>query len=206
MTAFRGSGGYGGVRFENWPAFWICDDQFRRNGYQIMGAADTWPAEDLESAESLSDLASSLGIDRAGLEATVARFNRFAVTGRDDDFGRGSVGFAGRANDEESLNRSLGSLTTSPFWGVRLQILGAGMGSHGVRIDPSGHVVDWRGMRIPGLFATGNAVAFTDHPFGYQDGLANARNIVYAFLGATTAAHERAPELEPVLTTRSNRT
>ena len=41
---------------------------------------------------------------------------------------------------------------------------------------------------MPSLYATGNATAYTDVPFGYQDGLANARNITYAFTGVTHAA------------------
>lgn len=189
MSAFRGTGGYGGVRFENWPAFWICDDEFRREGHEIMGARDSWPGEDLVRSDTLAQLADALEIDRAGLESTVGRFNEFATTGHDLDFDRGAhAGFRPNRNEERLPNPSLGALTRPPFWGARVQILGAGMGSHGLRIDAKGRVLSWRGLPIEGLYATGNATAFTDHPFGYQDGLANARNITYAFIGATTAA------------------
>ena len=40
---------------------------------------------------------------------------------------------------------------------------------------------------IPGLYATGNAVAYIEQP-GYFGGLSNGRNIVYAFLAASHAA------------------
>jgi hypothetical protein len=186
--AFRGTGGYGGVQFRNWPAFFICDDRFKEL-HPIMGSGDVWPAEDFASAPDIGGLARRLGIDAAGLEATIGRFNSFARAGKDDDFARGTGGHAWRAgNPEPGHNTSLGTLEVAPFWGVRIQILGAGMCSHGLRIDELGRVLDWRAEPIPGLFATGNAVAFTDVPFGYQDGLANGRNITYAYLGTTTLA------------------
>lgn len=190
MVSFRETGNYGAIQFRNWPAFFICDDRFR--AYPIMGAGDEWPAEDLKSAMTIAGLAQELGIDEAGLDKTIKRFNLFAELGQDQDFGRGrSSALRSRRNDEDLPNQMLGALQVPPFWGARLQILGAGMGSHGLRIDSSGRVLDWREEPIQGLFATGNALAYTDVPFGYQDGLANARNITYAYLGANTVA-ERA--------------
>jgi hypothetical protein len=52
-------------------------------------------------------------------------------------------------------------------------------------------VLDWTDEPIPGLYGTGNAVAYTEIPFGYQDGYANTRNVVLAALAAADAAGER---------------
>src|SRR5260370_33008123 len=45
----------------------------------------------LHSGRTLQELASRIGVDPAGLERTVQRVNRFAETGLDEDFGKGST-------------------------------------------------------------------------------------------------------------------
>ena len=46
---------------------------------------------------------------------------------------------------------------------------------------------------VPGLYATGNAVAHVEQP-GYVGGLANARAITYAYLAACHAvSHTHSP-------------
>ena len=47
----------------------------------------------LVEADTLDALAAKIGVDAAGLRDSVARNNRFAATGIDEDFGKGSTDF-----------------------------------------------------------------------------------------------------------------
>lgn len=166
--------------FRNQPFFFVCDDQYRRNGYRILGLRREWPAEEFEKADTVAELGAMLGFDPVPAEQSVARFNEQAEAGVDLDFGRGKQTFMQALSDPRYPNPMMGALSTPPFWGVRMIPLGAGLCSHGLRIDEHARVLRWTGDPIDGLYATGNAVAFTELPYGYQSGFANGRNIVYA--------------------------
>src|SRR5262249_58407801 len=82
-------------------------------------------------------LAAGLGIDAAGLEATIERLNGFAREGVDRDFGRGSYGWAaGMVGDAQRKNPSLGALEKPPWYGLRLSLVGAGINSPALPTDP----------------------------------------------------------------------
>jgi 3-oxosteroid 1-dehydrogenase len=183
ITAYDGSR----KAFANWPPYAIMDDQFRRNGYEFGWMAG-WPTDDLVQAESLVELAGKLGLNEAALAGTVERYNQAVDVGVDADFGRGSLPIARAYGDPGYSNPNLGRIDTPPFWGARLRILTAGIYSHGLSIDDDARVLDRLGQPVRGLYATGNLVAHTEMPFGYENGFANGRNIAYAYLAATHAA------------------
>jgi hypothetical protein len=174
-------------KFRNYPCYLIMDDQFRR--HSALGATDAWPIESLVRAPDLRLLASNLGIDKDALEATIARYNADVATGIDTQFQRGQMSFAAHVlGDAQYANPTLGALEEPPFWGVRLELLGAGIYSHGLQIDAQARVLTRRRQPVPGLFATGNAVAYTEVLYGYESGFANARNMTYGYLAAGSAA------------------
>jgi len=61
----------------------ILPGQFSLRRYEKAGY--------LFSGRTLSELAGRIGVDSHGLERSVARNNRFAATGVDEDFGKGST-------------------------------------------------------------------------------------------------------------------
>ncbi len=68
----------------------------------------------------------------AGLEASVARFNRFAVEGVDTDFGRGTYPWAAMmTGDRTRANPNLGPLDRAPFYGLRLRVASVGVNAAG---------------------------------------------------------------------------
>lgn len=174
-------------RFTNYPPFFVMDDGYRRR--YTLAELDRWPEGDLVRAETLDELAEVLGIDRDGLQAEVEKFNRFVDQGIDEDFRRGASHFANHAyGDKTYRNPTLGRIETPPFWGVRLEIVGAGIYSMGLPIDTHARVLNRSGEPVPGLYASGNTVAYTEILHGYEGGLANIRSITYAWLAATHAA------------------
>src|SRR6185312_12563185 len=171
-------------------AFLVFDQNFR-DTYNF----GSWgPGSDLPpvviSAPSLELLAERLGIDQSGLVSTVKRFNGFASAGTDQDFARGSVPWANlfTGDVEQSPNPNLGLLNAAPFYGVRLEVCGAGIPAAGLMTNQSAQVLSGSGAVVPGLFAAGTAAAPLDLGAGYQSGLSHLRGITWGFIAAATAA------------------
>lgn len=168
----------------NFPCWMVFDESFRQS-YPLgpYGPADDYPQEVLHFG-SLAELADATGIDRSGLTDTVARFNGFAESGHDLDFGRGSLPFARQAyGDPRYPNPNLGPVESAPFYAVQLHVLGVGLCSLGLAVDERARVLRRDRSVIEGLYATGNAAA-TRELKGYVTGLANARNYTYAYRAA----------------------
>ena len=170
----------------NWPA-WIVFDQKMLDTY---GFLPSWPGQPLsdgmaQSADTLAELAAMTGIDAAGLEAEVARFNGFCETGEDEDFARGSVPW-GRimTGDPRLPNPNLGPIDTGPFYAVKIERVAMGVPTAGLPIDTDGRVLDAREKPIAGLYAAGNSAAWLDIGGGYNSGIANTRGMLYGYLAA----------------------
>lgn len=116
------------------------------------------------SAGSLSGLADRIDVPVTALEETVAEFNRFALAGRDERFGRGELAFDrffGDAGHEPNPN--LGPLEDGPFHAWK--ILPADLGTKGgVRCDGVARALREDGSVLRGLYAAGNSMAsWTNH-------------------------------------------
>jgi 3-oxosteroid 1-dehydrogenase len=173
------------------PCYLIVDERHHRTyGLGTTPPGGEYDTDLVSSADTLEELGEKLGIDGAQLEKTVARFNEHADEGEDPDFGRGSVPFVRTYAGDPSHkpNALLASLSEGPFHGLRLHIVGTGIGSSGVRIDGDAHVVDADGAPIDGLFAVGSCAALLSSGSGYNSGFALGRGITLAYL----AAHELA--------------
>jgi 3-oxosteroid 1-dehydrogenase len=167
------------------PCFLIWDEQHHRDyGFGGTPPGAPYPAGMITSAPTLRELGEQLGIDGEQLEATAAEFSEHADRGEDPAFGRGSVPFvrsyAGDPN--HAPNPLLGAVREAPFHGMRLRIVGTGIGSSGVHIDGDGHVLDEAGETIPGLYAVGACAALTSSGSGYNSGFSLGRGITLAYL------------------------
>jgi 3-oxosteroid 1-dehydrogenase len=170
----------------NWPA-WIIFDQTMLDRF---GMLPSWPGQPLPEgmatrAAGLATLASRVGIEPAGLEATVRRFNGFCETGTDLDFGRGSVPWGRLMTGDPGLpNPNLGKIETPPFYAVKLERVTMGVPTAGLPIDTTGRVLRPGGTPVRGLYAAGNSAAWLDIGGGYNSGIANTRGLLYGYLSA----------------------
>jgi succinate dehydrogenase/fumarate reductase flavoprotein subunit len=126
----------------------ILPGQFSLRRYEKAGY--------LFSGRTLSELAGRIGVDSRGLERSVARNNRFAATGIDEDFGKGSTAYNTYKGDpSHAPNACLGPIEQGPFYAVRM-VPGDFGTSRGLVTGPRGEVLDHDDRPIPGLYACGN--------------------------------------------------
>jgi succinate dehydrogenase/fumarate reductase flavoprotein subunit len=111
-------------------------------GYLIEGA-------------TLAELAGKIGVDAAGLQATVLNMNAYATTGKDPDFHKGDTSLDRDLGDHRhGPNPCLGPIETGPFYSVKI-FPGDGSTTVGLRIDGEARVLDAQGNVIAGLYAAG---------------------------------------------------
>ena len=146
-----------GNRTLNTPAHVIFDHTYlERYGILAHRAGDPTPAY-LVEAPTIAELAAKLNVAPAELEATVARFNEFALKGEDPDFGRGESAYDKYWGDDQNRfpNPSLGPLQTGPFYAMEV-VNGAFGTNGGVATDGFARVLDVDNQPIEGLYAAGN--------------------------------------------------
>jgi succinate dehydrogenase/fumarate reductase flavoprotein subunit len=143
----------------NDPAYLVFDAGFARK-YALPGFSGARVPGWMPRAGSLAGLAAMIGVDPAGLTATVARWNDACAGGADPDFGRGGNVYDRYGGDPDVAGApNLGPLTEPPFYAVR--VLAGTIGTKGGPVtDAAGTVLTPAGAPIPGLYAVGNAAAF----------------------------------------------
>jgi 3-oxosteroid 1-dehydrogenase len=147
------------------PAWLIIDETNRRNYPLFVTMPGQTPQDWLDSgylkkADTIEGLAAQCGMDPAALKATVTRFNGFARTGVDEDFGRGGRAYDHYLSGDVSVrpNPNLGAIERPPFYA--LQIYPGDVGTFGGLVtDEHARVLKADGSVIPGLYATGNSTA-----------------------------------------------
>jgi flavocytochrome c len=159
---------------------WQVFDQpiFERGkpGIPSMDFAADLAAGRVVRAATLAALAAAVGIDPAGLERTVARYNRFVERGCDEDFGR---------RHQCNEHGELVPIGTPPFYAFasRSVVLATYCG---ITVDAASRVVDVYGATIPRLFAAGG-VTGGFHGKAYMTGTANGKAAIFGRIAAETA-------------------
>ena len=101
--------------------------------------------EHVPHAATIGELADLIGVDKAALEATVARYNELCAKGVDEDFGKPAQYMIPVEGDE--------------YYAFRMTP-GTSVTFGGLEIDVNARVLDTNNQPIPGLYAAGE-VAFT---------------------------------------------
>jgi 3-oxosteroid 1-dehydrogenase len=142
----------------NFPA-WLIFDQQGVERYMLLavkvprGDRPEW----LHKADSIAELAASIGVDATVLSATIARFNGFAASGIDEDFHRGENPWDVNWGDPDNRpNPCLGTVEKAPIYAIPVYP-GANSTRGGLRVDAGGRVLSaGSGEPIPGFYASGN--------------------------------------------------
>ena len=148
------------------PAYMVFDSRFR-NSYLVgpivgnlmpdWSPPKQWFEEDfLYKADTLEELAAQTGIDPDGLAETVANMNRYAESGVDEEFGRGSYEYDRYYGDQSiAPNPCLAPITQAPFYALKQDP--GDFGTHGgLAFNENAQVLRADGSAIDGLYACGN--------------------------------------------------
>jgi succinate dehydrogenase/fumarate reductase flavoprotein subunit len=145
----------------------------------------------LVEAASLEALAGKIGVDAAGLRATVRQHNRFAETGEDQEFGKGSTEFDRHNGDpHHAPNPCLGRIAIPPYYAMAVYPSTLGT-SVGLRADPDGRVLTEMGEPIAGLFVCGNDMASIMRGHYPGPGITLGPALVFAYRAAMAMRDDR---------------
>ncbi len=143
----------------------VCDFRFlRRFGLGVVRPQPLpwrhWVRRGyLKTGRDLAELARACGIDAAGLEATVAEWNRGAARGEDPLFHRGTTPYMRLQGDpEQHPNPCVAAISRAPFFAV--EVVPGSFGTFcGLATNGRAQVLDTAGAPIPGLWAAGTDMA-----------------------------------------------
>lgn len=174
------------------PSFFIFDS---REGGRLPAIA--MPEGDPEAhlsagtwikADTIRELGEKLGI---ALEETVTRFNTFAESGVDEDFGRGDDEYDTFFAPGSGPNKALVPLDTAPFYAARFVLSDLGT-KGGLVTDTQGRVLREDGSAIEGLYATSNSTASVFGPIYPGPGAPLGSAMVFASLAVHHMLGEQA--------------
>lgn len=144
---------------------WFVMDAKARSRYpfaRVLPGADFpeafYKAGTVHKAETLADLATRIGVPADALTATVERFNGFARSGKDVDYGRGDSAYDRYYGDPTLPNPAIDALERGPYYAIRVEAGDLGT-KGGLVCDEHSRVLRGDGSVIEGLYATGNTSA-----------------------------------------------
>ncbi|WP_371628552.1 FAD-binding protein [Streptomyces sp. NBC_00341] len=141
-------------------------------------------------ADTVTELARKIGVPEEALTGTVERFNAFAGSGRDTDFGRGDSAYDRYYGDPTLKNPNLDRLDRAPYYAIRIEIGDLGT-KGGLVCDEHSRVLREDGSAIAGLYATGNTSASVMANEYAGPGATIGPSIVFGYIAARHAAAAR---------------
>lgn len=155
-------------------AFMIYDERVHEIGLTMPNYATAVTSRIIKRGTTLRDLADQLGIQREGLEATIALVNALAFDDAADEFGREFRGT---------------QMLLGPYYGV--PVTAALLGTEGgLATDAAGRVLRKDGTPFANLLAAGGAARGVsgDAAGGYLEGNGLLSAVVGGYIAGTTAA------------------
>jgi succinate dehydrogenase/fumarate reductase flavoprotein subunit len=181
------------------PAHLICDRRFIRDygiGLIHPGRRDLgWfvKAGYLIEGDTIAALAQRIGADPESLQRTIASHNRFAETGTDEEFGRGSSDLNRINGDPDNKpNPCMRKIGPGPYYAVAVWPADLAS-SAGLRTDENGSVLDQQGKSIAGFYAVGNDAASVFRGTYPGPGTMLGPAIVFGWRAAMHAANRTSP-------------
>lgn len=183
------------------PAWLVCDSAFlKRYGLGMVRpqAASLGRFIDsgyLKRGDSVQALGLAMGIDATGLQATVSRYNGFALKGEDPDFGKGHSAYNRYLGEPgHAPNPCLAPITAGPFYAV--EVVPGDIGTaRGLVTDERARVLDGQGAVIAGLYAAGNDMNSVMGGHYPGPGITLGPGLTFGYLAACDMASQAA---EPV--------
>ncbi|WP_030165802.1 MULTISPECIES: FAD-binding protein [Actinomycetes] len=146
------------------PAWFIMDTK-AKNRYPFAQVLPNVPFPQgfydsgvVHKADTLGELAEEIGVPADTLVETINRFNGFARSGVDEDFGRGESAYDRYYGDPTMKNPNLDEIVKGPFYAIRCEAGDLGT-KGGLVCDAKSRVLREDGTVIDGLYATGNTSA-----------------------------------------------
>ncbi len=176
---------------------WMIIDQRYRNRYLFAGLGPRQPFPGrwlkegvIKKSSTIEGLAEQIEVPVEALTATVERFNGFAKTGVDEDFGRGESAYDKYYSDPTvKPNPSLGAIDQGPFYAVK--IVPGDLGTKGGLVtDERARVLRADGSAIPGLYAAGNCSSAVMGNTYAGPGATIGPAITFGYLAALDIAQE----------------
>jgi succinate dehydrogenase/fumarate reductase flavoprotein subunit len=178
------------VEYPNMPFYIVFDETFRTKQPLVTKRPMTWNgihnlcewSQDnsaeiekgwIAKGDTLKELAGNLGIDAAGLQETVSRYNQFCRRDEDADFGR--------------PQRSLLPITTSPYYGAELALTCINT-QGGPKHNAKAQTLDKEDRPIPRLYTPGELGSFFG--FLYPGGSNITEAVAFGRIAGENAAAE----------------
>ncbi|MFC0862125.1 FAD-binding protein [Sphaerimonospora cavernae] len=141
-------------------------------------------------ADTIAELAAKIGVPAGALTETIERFNGFARTGEDSDFGRGDSAYDRYYGDPTLKNPTMDLIDKAPFYAFRIEAGDLGT-KGGLVCDEHSRVLRADGSVIEGLYATGNVSASVMGNEYAGAGATIGPSIVFGYIAARHAAAVR---------------
>ncbi|MEV5647350.1 FAD-binding protein [Nocardia sp. NPDC052254] len=183
------------------PAWFIMDTK-AKNRYPFAQVLPNVPFPQgfydsgvVHKANTLRELAHEIGVPADALTATIERFNGFARTGKDEDFGRGDSAYDRYYGDPTMRNPTLDEIVRGPFYAIRCEAGDLGT-KGGLVCDADSRVLREDGSVIEGLYATGNTSASVMGNEYAGAGATIGPSMVFGYIAAKHVAGEHIPVTE----------